>query len=362
MAAGRRAATSALRPREGARVGGPLAHGAAPRGPAGAREPGRPIVLVFGAGLHGRRFSRPAAADRPRRLRLRPLQVVRESPGRGAGRAIVVPPPGVSARSLAGAAREAEAIAEAVRWARDVGNTPGNDLGPAELAGEAQALCERRRLSFRVLGKKEIERERMGGLLGVNAGSARPPVFLVGEYAPARPRGTAVLVGKGITFDTGGISLKPAPSMGEMKYDMMGAATVLACLAPRRPGASRAGRRARARDREHAGRLGAAPRRHPPDAQRQDGRGRQHGRRGPAHPGRRALLRREILARRAPRLRHADRRGADRPRPRVRRGHDRRRRTSRALSRPPARPRASASGACPLWHDYRENSAPSGPT
>ncbi len=143
----------------------------------------------------------------------------------------MIPPPGVSARSLAGAVREAEAIAEAVRWVRDVGNTPGNDLGPSELAGEARALCERRRLSFRALGKKEIERERMGGLLGVNAGSARPPVFLVGEYAPPRPRGTAVLVGKGITFDTGGISLKPAPSMGEMKYDMMGAATVFGCLA-----------------------------------------------------------------------------------------------------------------------------------
>ena len=71
----------------------------------------------------------------------------------------------------------------------------------------------------------------MGGLLGVNAGSARPPVFLVGEHAPAGARGTAVLVGKGITFDSGGISLKPAPSMGEMKYDMMGAATVFACLA-----------------------------------------------------------------------------------------------------------------------------------
>ncbi len=74
----------------------------------------------------------------------------------------------------------------------------------------------------------------MGGLLGVNAGSSRPPVFLVGEYSPARPRGTVVLVGKGITFDSGGISLKPAASMGEMKYDMMGAATALACLAAAR--------------------------------------------------------------------------------------------------------------------------------
>ena len=147
------------------------------------------------------------------------------------GQAIVVPPPGVSARSLSGSAREAEAVAQAVAWARDVGNTPGNDLGPAELAAEAKALCARHRVACRVLGRKEIEKERMGGLLGVNAGSARPPVFLVGEHAPARSRGTVVLVGKGITFDSGGISLKPPPSMGEMKYDMMGAATVFACLA-----------------------------------------------------------------------------------------------------------------------------------
>ncbi len=148
-----------------------------------------------------------------------------------AGQAVVLPPPGVSARALSGAAREAEAIASAVTWARDVGNTPGNDLGPLELAREARALAAERGFRLRVLGRKEIESEKMGGLLGVNAGSARPPVFLVAEHAPAKSRGTAVLVGKGITFDTGGISLKPAASMGEMKYDMMGAATALACLA-----------------------------------------------------------------------------------------------------------------------------------
>ncbi len=145
--------------------------------------------------------------------------------------ATVVPPPGLKARAFAQAAREAEAIAAAVAWARDVGNTPGNDLGPADLAREAKALAGARRFRLRVLDRRAIEKERMGGLLGVNAGSARPPVFLVGEHAPAKPRGTAVLVGKGITFDSGGISLKPAASMGEMKYDMMGAATVFACLA-----------------------------------------------------------------------------------------------------------------------------------
>ena len=148
--------------------------------------------------------------------------------------AVVLPPPGHKARAFAQAMREAEAVADAVRWARDVGNTPGNDLGPVELAREARALAARSGFRLRVLDKREIEKEKMGGLLGVNAGSARPPVFLVGEYAPQKSRGTVVLVGKGITFDSGGISLKPAASMGEMKYDMMGAATVFACLAAAR--------------------------------------------------------------------------------------------------------------------------------
>ncbi|MFY9549737.1 MAG: leucyl aminopeptidase, partial [Thermoanaerobaculia bacterium] len=155
----------------------------------------------------------------------------RKDSAAGSAETVILPPPPLSARSLAGAVSSAEAIASAVRWARDVGNTPGNDLGPQDFAREVRALCQGNGLRLKVLDKKKIEREKMGGLLGVNAGSARPPVFLVGEYAPPKPRGTAVLVGKGITFDTGGISLKPAAAMGEMKYDMMGAATAFACLA-----------------------------------------------------------------------------------------------------------------------------------
>ncbi len=156
--------------------------------------------------------------------------------GKNAGRsaeaeAVAVPPAPLKARSLTAAVRSAEAVAGAVRWARDMGNAPGNDLGPQDFAREVRALCGKGSLRLRILDKKAIEREKMGGLLGVNAGSARPPVFLVGEYAPAKAHGTAVLVGKGITFDSGGISLKPAASMGEMKYDMMGAATAFACLA-----------------------------------------------------------------------------------------------------------------------------------
>jgi leucyl aminopeptidase len=145
--------------------------------------------------------------------------------------AVVLPPPGMAAASLAGAGREAAALAAAVGWARDLGNTPGNDLGPADFARETRVMARREGLRVAALGKREIERERMRGLLAVNSGSARPPVFLIGEYRPARAKATAVLVGKGITFDSGGISIKPAPSMGEMKYDMMGAATVFACLA-----------------------------------------------------------------------------------------------------------------------------------
>ncbi len=200
---------------------------------ASGRSGRRPLVLAFDAGLSGEAFQ----ALLPQ-VALADYAFDRYKSGRGKRpaptRATVMPPPGVRARSLAEAVRAAEAIAEAVRWARDVGNTPGNDLGPAELAAAARALCARHRLAFRTLGRAEIEKEKMGGLLGVNAGSARPPVFLIGEHAPARPRGTVVLVGKGITFDSGGISLKPAAAMGEMKYDMMGAATVFACLAAAR--------------------------------------------------------------------------------------------------------------------------------
>jgi len=149
--------------------------------------------------------------------------------GRGPSEAVVLAS-GPRARSLAPGIREAAAIAGAVTWARDLGNTPGNDLGPVELADAARKFARSGGFRVSVLDRAAIVKEKMGGLLGVNAGSARPPVFLVGEYAPKGARGTVVLVGKGITFDSGGISLKPAASMGEMKYDMMGAATAIACL------------------------------------------------------------------------------------------------------------------------------------
>jgi leucyl aminopeptidase len=189
------------------------------------------LLLVFGAGtseatlramlphlaLADYAFERYKSAPKKRRTG-------------GETTAVVVPPEDVDAAPLAEAAREAAVVAEAVSWARDLGNTPGNDLGPAELARAAVEAGRRDGLKVRVLGRREIEAEKMAGLLAVNAGSVRPPAFVIAEYRPAAPRGTAVLVGKGITFDSGGISIKPSASMGEMKYDMMGAATVLACV------------------------------------------------------------------------------------------------------------------------------------
>ncbi len=195
------------------------------------RRPGRQMLLAFGEGISALRMRALLRHVAQGDYRFRRYKS--EEKPRGAareGRAVVLPPPSVPAAALEDAAREAAVLSAAVAWARDLGNTPGNDLGPAEFARQARAMARREGLRLRVLRKREIARERMEGLLAVNSGSVRPPVFLIGEYRPARARGTAVLVGKGITFDSGGISIKPAPSMGEMKYDMMGAATALACL------------------------------------------------------------------------------------------------------------------------------------
>jgi leucyl aminopeptidase len=127
------------------------------------------------------------------------------------------------------------AIAEACKVQRDLANLPANVCTPTFLAEEGRALAKRHRsLRVRVLDEPAIRREKMGCLLAVSQGSAQPPRFLVIEHAgsarAARSRKPIVLVGKGVTFDTGGISLKPPPAMDEMKFDMSGAAAVIAAL------------------------------------------------------------------------------------------------------------------------------------
>jgi leucyl aminopeptidase len=128
-----------------------------------------------------------------------------------------------------GAALErGRAIAEAVCLARDLVNQPGGTLTPAAFAARAEDLAASAGFSAEVLDKAAIEDRKLGGLLGVNRGSDQEPRFVRLAWEPERPRGTVALVGKGITFDSGGLSLKTTDSMVGMKGDMAGAAAVLA--------------------------------------------------------------------------------------------------------------------------------------
>ena len=120
------------------------------------------------------------------------------------------------------------AIATGMALAKDLGNLPGNLCTPTHLAETAEALGKQYKFDVEVLERADMEKLGMGSLLSVARGSHQPPKFIVMEYKGAKAKAKPiVLVGKGITFDTGGISLKPAAEMDEMKYDMCGAASVL---------------------------------------------------------------------------------------------------------------------------------------
>jgi leucyl aminopeptidase len=127
-------------------------------------------------------------------------------------------------------------IGEWTCFARDLQNTPSNDLPPAQLAEIAAEKAAELKISCRVYDEKGIRELGMGALLGVGQGSVNPPRFIVLEYKPSKHarqengNGPIVLIGKGITFDSGGISIKPSDGMEEMKFDMSGAATVLATM------------------------------------------------------------------------------------------------------------------------------------
>ena len=124
------------------------------------------------------------------------------------------------------------AIAEGVTLAREFGNRPGNECTPTWLGQQAKKLGKQYDLDVEVLDKKAIEKLGMGSFLAVAQGSYEPPRFIVAQYqGAAKSQAPVVLVGKGITFDTGGISIKPAGEMDEMKFDMCGAAGVLGALA-----------------------------------------------------------------------------------------------------------------------------------
>jgi len=123
------------------------------------------------------------------------------------------------------------ALGHGISLAKDLGNLPGNVCTPAYLAEQAKELAKRYRMKLQVLDRADMEKLGMGTLLSVARGSAEPPKLIVLEYrgGPKKQKPVA-LVGKGVTFDTGGTSLKPAPEMDEMKFDMSGAGSVLGTL------------------------------------------------------------------------------------------------------------------------------------
>ena len=114
--------------------------------------------------------------------------------------------------------------------ARDLANTPPAEKTPTQLAARARQVAIDAGIGVDIWDRGRLEQERFGGLLGVSAGSDEPPAFVVLDYRRGGDAPTLALVGKGVTFDSGGLSLKPTASMEDMKSDMTGAAVTLATM------------------------------------------------------------------------------------------------------------------------------------
>ena len=128
-------------------------------------------------------------------------------------------------------AREAEIVASISNTIRAIGNLPGNLLTPAILADKAQELAKGRALTVKVWNERHLARDGFGGILAVGQGSVNPPRLIVLEYRGGAKKDTPIaLVGKAVTFDTGGISIKPGAAMDEMKWDKMGGLAVLGMM------------------------------------------------------------------------------------------------------------------------------------
>lgn len=126
---------------------------------------------------------------------------------------------------------EGRALVSGIEWAKEWANRPGNHATPSDLAHAAESLEKEKHVKVEVLGPKEVAKLGMGAFMAVAQGSAEPLRFIVIRYEGGpKSQAPVVLVGKGITFDTGGISIKPAPEMDEMKFDMGGAASVLGTM------------------------------------------------------------------------------------------------------------------------------------
>jgi len=181
-------------------------------------------ATVEGVLLGAYRFDRYKSGkneDHPEKPALRTVTVL-GSP-RWTGRAVV--------RSLEESIARGDIVSDAVAWARDLVNTPAGDLTPEDLAGHAAQMAKEVGLECKVWTEAELQRGKFGGILGVGQGSVNPPRMIELKYKGG-PSGQApiALTGKGITFDSGGLSIKDAAGMEWMKCDMAGAASILAAL------------------------------------------------------------------------------------------------------------------------------------
>lgn len=136
-----------------------------------------------------------------------------------------------TAASLKKAVAEAETLASAVNFSRMLGDAPGNKMTPEILAKTTQKEAKGSGLKVTIWDKARIKKEKMGGLLGVSLGGGPDPRFIIMEYnGAAKSKKPVCFVGKGLTFDSGGISIKPSAGMDEMKYDMCGGANVIGAM------------------------------------------------------------------------------------------------------------------------------------
>jgi leucyl aminopeptidase len=133
-------------------------------------------------------------------------------------------------RDARAAVKRAQVVSAAVTLTRDLVNTPPNVLFPASLAQRAEEVGTAAGLTVEVLDERALKRGGFGGILGVGSGSSRPPRLVRLTYRPARAKQRVALIGKGITFDSGGLNLKPGGGMATMKSDMGGAAAMLAVV------------------------------------------------------------------------------------------------------------------------------------
>jgi leucyl aminopeptidase len=182
----------------------------------GADTPAATQATVEGLLLGSHRFDRYKSKADGRAPQLGKVTLV------GAGSA--------DAKAAKSAIARGQVIAQSQAWARDLVNTPALDLPPAQLAREAQAMAKKVGLTCRVWGDAELSKGGFGGILGVGQGSTRPPRMIEIRYSGGGKGAPIALTGKGIAFDSGGLSIKDAQGMEWMKSDMGGAASILATM------------------------------------------------------------------------------------------------------------------------------------